>query len=112
MDNTAQFGNLVYPAGNYTRNGLDQRRLSSDVEGHLAEYQFFPTGGCCHAQLVVLDSFALLLFITFARKHFSVGFLQEIQGVFIENKQGSYYSLHLYHGSPTFFISLVLNHLQ
>ena len=49
MDNTAQFGILVHPAGNYTRDGLDQWRLSFDVEGHLAEYQFFPTGGCSHA---------------------------------------------------------------
>ena len=49
MDNTAQSGVIVHSAGNYTRDRLDQWHLSFDVEGHLDEYQFFPTDGCCHA---------------------------------------------------------------
>ena len=58
---------------------MDQQPLSFDVEGHLAEYQFFPAGRCCHAQLVVLGPLHLLVLITCSRQYLSIGFVQEIQ---------------------------------
>jgi hypothetical protein len=44
MANAAQFDVIVYPARNYTYNGLDKWHFSPYVEGYLAEYKFIPAG--------------------------------------------------------------------